>query len=135
MNAPRLGLIFAWCLLSLQCGQTSSRDLAGTYVVRYRFGREELIMRASGVYEQRIWLAAGAPAVTHRGSWKYLAEGGFVALAHPLLAATETGDLRAGYGKPAQGDWLLPVERHFGKARLVVSEDLGLYLERVEEAR
>lgn len=118
------------CLLLMQCVQPSRDELVGNYSVSYGFAEEELTLRESGIYEQRIQLSGAEDLVVNSGTWTYSEHARSVVLADPLLVETEFGQLRDDFEQPVDGDWFLLVRRSFGKTRLAVSEDRGLYFKK-----
>ena len=123
------------CAFLLHCAPPTVEELAGTYFVDLGFAEEQLTLDESGAYKQRIVVSETGDVVVHSGTWTYEKYGltRMVSLADPLLVQSLSGQFRPNYAEPVDGTWGLLIKR-FPRLRLAVSEDLGLYFERLSES-
>jgi hypothetical protein len=93
-------------------------ELYGTYVADYRFGKEQLILKPSGEYQQEVRIV-NKPSLTAAGRWSYDAATGYITMKNALVIADGFGNLKPDYDKLPVGDTVLPARRSlFGEIRI-----------------
>jgi hypothetical protein len=105
-------------LLLLACAQTpSANELVGDYTIDYSYGREKLVLRSSGSYDQ-AFVAKDGRSMHNTGSWE-------INRRELLLRnAMDVDDGFGNFGDPSiRMDWLLRPERSGEKVIIVVNPD------------
>ncbi len=124
-------LVVCGLLVTIGCRKPhSATEVAGTYVAKYPFGVETLILTVGGEFVQVFVVATNSALVVARGTWTYDPDpdDARVRLRNCLLV--NDGDkLRSGYDKPIDsGIVSYPFSR---KNRIEIDPDLGYYYEKV----
>jgi hypothetical protein len=127
---------FAICVslavLLAACGRfPDAAALAGEYEAKYDFGRERLVLRPDGGYEQNLFPGNASTSTSHAGRWDFDYERQLVIVHNPLLFADNFGKLNPMYVTPVDGSWNLAARRRFGSIVLSWNDDVGVKLKRV----
>jgi hypothetical protein len=98
------------------------KDLYGTYIAKYSFGTEKLILKEDRKYIQEVFITDetdGKPrSLTCKGHWKYDPSDRYVLLENALAVADPAGGFRKKYDVLFDGIVLRKVRRVLPSIRL-----------------
>jgi hypothetical protein len=117
-----IGILLILVILMPACTSVTEKDLHGTYIAKYSFGTEKLLLNAGGEYIQEVSIKGdpkGKPKIlTQRGHWRYEPADKYIELKNALDVADPTDGLKKDYDVPFDGICLRKVRRVFPNIRL-----------------
>jgi hypothetical protein len=136
MNLRLLGSAALGCSLLAGCGGRSvDRPAAiGTYEVVHDFGRERLLLKSDGSYEQAFGEGRREPAVVNRGTWRLESRGLLDGTQIVFEDMVEIHDPFGNRGsmKRSSGLWVYPVRRGWrGGVTILLNPDTDLSLVKI----
>lgn len=116
------------------CRQPTAQDLVGTWQVDYDKSKLTLTLNHDGTFEQIFQKKGDTNAVHRVGKWALVDfEGPSVDLTGTLIVRDDNGMIDSELSAHKDAGWTLHVNQTFGHLSLTVSEDLGLYFEKIRE--
>jgi hypothetical protein len=108
----------------------SSKDLIGTFTLRYPYGTETLRLDSGGHYEQSFVTNDGRDSANTRGKWELQQDAldkdaQNVILHDALLVDDNFGHLSSDYRAVQPGLHVFRIHKTFGAIELVRNEDKG----------
>jgi hypothetical protein len=98
------------------------KDLYATYIAKYSFGTEKLVLKEGGQYIQEVFIKDKSQSkpryLTCKGVWRYSSRDKYVELENALAIADPSGGLNEKYDVPVDGVVLCKVRRNFPDIRL-----------------
>jgi hypothetical protein len=113
-----VGVFLFMVVLIPACTRVKDTDLYGTYVAKYSFGTEKLILNTNGVYQQEITIKGIPNTLTHSGHWRYEPRDKYIELENGLAVQSPTGALENNYNVPFNGLVLCKVRSSFSWGRI-----------------
>ena len=114
------------------CGSSvSSKELEGSYVCKYPYAIELLVLRSDQSYIQVAILDALPDPQTNRGVWQFDSKNGEVVLETPIIIDNNHGRPSADLS-PQKGAWVLPVRRDGGNVVMPWQPDLDFRFEKLD---
>ena len=131
MFRHKFGFLLILLVIMPACTQVKEKDLYGTYIAKYSFGTEKLILKPNGEYIQEISLKGETKTLIHKGNWSYDAEFRTLNQENPLDVADISGRLKKDYHVPLNHRLGRSVTRIFYTIRLATADE-GVDLVKVE---
>lgn len=106
-----VSFVCTFLILLVGCKPVKTKEVYGTYVAKYPFGTEELILSTNGEYKQDINIVVdnNVTDIKNVGLWKYQPKTGNVTFEN-FLIITSGSELRKKFEK---GISVMPVEKFF----------------------
>ena len=109
------------------CRKPTARDVLGSWQVDFANSKLKLTLNPDGTFEE-ILEKKQDTSVRRTGRWELAElEGESVVLHGALIARNYAGTVES---DDRNGEWIMHVDRAFGRFRLPVNEDLNIYFER-----
>lgn len=117
------------------CRESSTTDdIVGKWVVRYRETTEELVLKKDGTFDQNLTSHEGSNVERRTGIWELRNGKDSQVVLHGALPVDETtGKVDRDLTRFESGLSFFPVRRRFGKTRLIINEDLNLSFSKSSE--
>jgi hypothetical protein len=109
------------------CRKPTAQDVLGSWQVGFANSKLKLTLNPDGTFEE-ILEKKQDTSVRRTGRWELTElEGESVVLHGALIARNYAGTVES---DNRNGEWIMHVDRAFGRFRLLVNEDLNIYFER-----
>jgi len=110
------------------CRKPTARDVLGSWQVNFANSKLKLTLNPDRTFEEILEKKQDTSVVHRTGRWELTElEGESVVLHGALIARDHAGTVES---DDRNGEWIMHVDRAFGRFRLSVNEDLNLYFER-----
>lgn len=124
-TTANLVLVAILTIILTACLPLKEKGLYGTYLAKYPFGSEKLILKPGGKYVQELSVKGQRKILKHVGCWRYAQSDAYVELESGLSFAEsvdpahpERGLKNENYKAPFDGVTLRKVRRTFPDIRL-----------------
>lgn len=119
-NIGLLGILIVLSFLVHACTFVEEKELYGTYIAKYPFGTEKLILNAVGEYIQEVNITGNPKTIIHKGYWRFAPGDEYVELENGLDVISPLGELNKDYNVPVDGLALCKIMRFtpWGQIRL-----------------
>jgi hypothetical protein len=124
----KMYIYFAVMIVLSGCKAKKEADLYGTYVAKYPFGTEKLILYSNGEYSQEVNVVVDGKSktVTNTSCWKYDPTTGYLTLEKALIV-DDWDELKKEFDKPVQGVSVKPVSKltPWSPIKIEINPDCG----------
>ncbi len=129
----KASLLLMMATLLNGCGNLKEEDLYGTYVAKYPFGTEKLVLKAHGEFTQEVDIIGDDKIISTRGYWRFNAAMQDVSLEGSLQVQDGYGHLDRDYKIPWRGNNAKPIFHFFPWSRIKLGWDEHVQLEKMPE--
>jgi len=123
--------IFILMIMIPGCKQIKEEDLYGTWVAKYPFGTEKLVLYSNGEYYQHVNVIFNgiSKSTTNKGRWKYDIQDRNITLENALVVDDGFGKLKKDYNIPYVGYIVSPVSKLFpwSPLKIETNPDCGYF--------
>jgi hypothetical protein len=101
------------------------QNLYGTYVAKYSFGTDKIVLKEEGLYSQEVQINGDTKKYVTTGTWKYDISDNVtkVILEKAFVVSDGLGNLKKDFSVPGNGISVFPVERYFFSRKLRLGPD------------